>query len=194
VCRASRRAQTYRGSTADPLHVADAAARTPMSDDDRPEHAEVVGRFGRFPHRNATLGRLSTPAEIEYLNAGGATYGQALVPERADVGAEGADMATSTVRVIATFAVRPEHVDEFIRVARETLVVPTRAEPGCLRYDLWQDAADRTRFAMVEEWESAAALDTHLARESLRAAVARLTPMAAESPKVSRFRSVADAT
>jgi quinol monooxygenase YgiN len=98
--------------------------------------------------------------------------------------------ASSVVRVIATFAVHREHVDEFVRVARETLVVPTRAEPGCLEYDLCQDAADPTRFAMVETWESAAALDTHLARESLRVAVARLTPMAAEPPKASRFRSL----
>jgi uncharacterized protein (DUF924 family) len=30
-------------------------------------HAGVVSRFGRFPHRNALLGRKSTPEEIEYL-------------------------------------------------------------------------------------------------------------------------------
>ena len=30
-------------------------------------HQEIIGRFGRFPHRNATLGRASTPAEIAFL-------------------------------------------------------------------------------------------------------------------------------
>jgi len=30
-------------------------------------HAEIVRRFGRFPHRNAVLGRESTPAEVEFL-------------------------------------------------------------------------------------------------------------------------------
>jgi uncharacterized protein (DUF924 family) len=30
-------------------------------------HQEVIARFGRFPHRNQTLGRDSTPAEIEFL-------------------------------------------------------------------------------------------------------------------------------
>ena len=30
-------------------------------------HRAVVERFGRFPHRNAVLGRRSTPAEIDYL-------------------------------------------------------------------------------------------------------------------------------
>lgn len=31
------------------------------------KHADVIRRFGRFPHRNAILGRTSTPAEAEFL-------------------------------------------------------------------------------------------------------------------------------
>jgi len=31
------------------------------------EHLEVLARFGRFPKRNAALGRTSTPAEVTYL-------------------------------------------------------------------------------------------------------------------------------
>lgn len=31
------------------------------------EHAVVIEQFGRFPSRNAALGRASTPAELEYL-------------------------------------------------------------------------------------------------------------------------------
>lgn len=34
-------------------------------------HAMIIGRYGRFPTRNAALGRESTPAEVEYLAAGG---------------------------------------------------------------------------------------------------------------------------
>lgn len=30
-------------------------------------HRRVVDRFGRFPHRNAILGRQSTPEELEFL-------------------------------------------------------------------------------------------------------------------------------
>ena len=32
-------------------------------------HHAIIEKFGRFPHRNATLGRDSTEAEIEYLNS-----------------------------------------------------------------------------------------------------------------------------
>ncbi|MDJ0614918.1 MAG: DUF924 family protein [Rhizobiaceae bacterium] len=35
------------------------------------EHREIIQRFGRFPHRNAVLGRHTTPAEQAYLDGGG---------------------------------------------------------------------------------------------------------------------------
>jgi uncharacterized protein (DUF924 family) len=34
-------------------------------------HADIIRRFGRFPHRNALLGRNTTPAEQAFLDGGG---------------------------------------------------------------------------------------------------------------------------
>jgi uncharacterized protein (DUF924 family) len=34
-------------------------------------HADIIRRFGRFPHRNAVLGRVTTPEEKAYLEADG---------------------------------------------------------------------------------------------------------------------------
>ena len=34
-------------------------------------HHDVIVQFGRFPHRNAALGRSSTPDEQAWLDAGG---------------------------------------------------------------------------------------------------------------------------
>ncbi len=34
-------------------------------------HRDIVARFGRFPHRNAALGRDTTPEERRYLDEGG---------------------------------------------------------------------------------------------------------------------------
>jgi uncharacterized protein (DUF924 family) len=36
-------------------------------------HRDIVRRFGRFPHRNAILGRHTTPAEQAFLDSGGFT-------------------------------------------------------------------------------------------------------------------------
>ncbi|KMO39049.1 hypothetical protein VQ03_16180 [Methylobacterium tarhaniae] len=39
------------------------------------EHHALIRRFGRFPHRNAVLGRPETPAERDYLSGEGAFRG-----------------------------------------------------------------------------------------------------------------------
>jgi uncharacterized protein (DUF924 family) len=37
-------------------------------------HREVIERFGRFPHRNAILGRASTPEELAFLTQPGSSF------------------------------------------------------------------------------------------------------------------------
>ena len=39
------------------------------------KHHEVIARFGRFPHRNALLGRPSSREEQQYLEQGGERFG-----------------------------------------------------------------------------------------------------------------------
>ncbi|HEY4191716.1 MAG TPA: DUF924 family protein, partial [Mesorhizobium sp.] len=34
-------------------------------------HRDIIGRFGRFPHRNAALGRETTPEDRAFLDEGG---------------------------------------------------------------------------------------------------------------------------
>lgn len=38
------------------------------------KHHAIVERFGRFPHRNALLGRASTPEEAEFLTQPGSSF------------------------------------------------------------------------------------------------------------------------
>jgi uncharacterized protein (DUF924 family) len=38
------------------------------------KHRDFIARFGRFPHRNAILGRPSTPEEIEFLKQPGSGF------------------------------------------------------------------------------------------------------------------------
>lgn len=37
-------------------------------------HKEIIDRFGRYPHRNAILGRESTPEEITFLTQPGSSF------------------------------------------------------------------------------------------------------------------------
>jgi uncharacterized protein (DUF924 family) len=37
-------------------------------------HKAIIDRFGRYPHRNAILGRASTPEEIDFLRTPGSSF------------------------------------------------------------------------------------------------------------------------
>jgi len=41
-------------------------------------HRDVIARFGRYPHRNAVLGRTSTAEELAYLEKGDYVYNRSL--------------------------------------------------------------------------------------------------------------------
>lgn len=38
------------------------------------QHRDIIARFGRFPHRNAALGRESTPEELAFLEQPGSSF------------------------------------------------------------------------------------------------------------------------
>jgi quinol monooxygenase YgiN len=54
-----------------------------------------------------------------------------------------------------------------LRAELEKLIGPTAAEPGYVNYDLHQGTEDPDTFVFYENWESAAALDAHLATPHL---------------------------
>jgi uncharacterized protein (DUF924 family) len=44
-----------------------------VSDFER-RHVETLQRFGRYPYRNAALGRPSTPEELDYIKSGNGMF------------------------------------------------------------------------------------------------------------------------
>ena len=49
------------------IRLCEARTEDPVYVDFARRHRDVIAEFGRFPHRNAVLGRLNTPAEEAYL-------------------------------------------------------------------------------------------------------------------------------
>ncbi|KAJ2895323.1 hypothetical protein MKZ38_006701 [Zalerion maritima] len=45
------------------------------------KHRDIIKRFGRFPHRNGPLGRVTTPEEKKWLEEGGETFSRRAEPE-----------------------------------------------------------------------------------------------------------------
>jgi len=99
-------------------------------------------------------------------------------------------MAEETLRVIARIKARPEKIEE-LRALLSGLVEPTRAEPGCLRYELLHNLTDPSYFTFVEEWRDDSALESHFNTGHVKGALARFQELAAEPLDLRRYRAVA---
>ena len=65
------------------------------------------------------------------------------------------------VSVIAQMRAKSGHEAE-VRAMVEALPAPSLKEPGCLKYHVFEDKYYTGSFFTHEEWESEAALETHL--------------------------------
>jgi quinol monooxygenase YgiN len=95
-----------------------------------------------------------------------------------------------SLRVVAVLPAKPDRVDE-VREILKSLIGPTRAESGCITYELLQNNADPAEFTFVEEWESDAALDAHLATAHIQTGLEKVTPLLAGPPDIRRYSLVA---
>ena len=68
-----------------------------------------------------------------------------------------------------------------LRREMQGLVPPTRAEAGCLRYDLHESKTEPGWFLLYEMWKSEADLDTHFQKPYLKAFF-QLAPELTEGP------------
>jgi quinol monooxygenase YgiN len=71
-----------------------------------------------------------------------------------------------------------------LREAALALVGPTRAEAGCLQYDLHKDNDDPGHFFFYERWESMSALEAHAASPHFKAFEARQNELLREPLRV----------
>lgn len=82
-------------------------------------------------------------------------------------------MAKSAVGVVARIVARPESVD-IVREGLTSLLEPTRAEAGCILYELMQSRTDPTDFTFYEEWTDEVSLDAHGQAAHLRSTFQKL--------------------
>lgn len=71
-----------------------------------------------------------------------------------------------------------------------SMVAPTRAERGCINYDLHQSLQDPKLFVFYENWESQEALDRHLQTSHILSAVAKAEKLLAEPIQITLLRKV----
>ncbi len=93
------------------------------------------------------------------------------------------------VRVVARVVALPEQVER-VKAILVDLVMPTRAEKGCIQYDLLQNQSDDTEFTFVEIWQTRADLDAHLASTHLETAGHQLVGLLATGVDIRLYSTV----
>lgn len=63
--------------------------------------------------------------------------------------------------IVANIRTKPEHAEQ-VRAELEKLIPITRAEGGCLQYDLHRDNEDPAHFMFYETWASREQWQTHM--------------------------------
>ncbi len=95
-------------------------------------------------------------------------------------------MPENTLRVVAIMKAKPGKESE-LRALLESLVEPTSKEAGYLRYEMHGNINDPAEFVFVEEWQTEADLDAHLASPHLQAAIERIPDLLSGELEIRRL-------
>lgn len=89
------------------------------------------------------------------------------------------------------------HVDLTVQSDKETefltaiqsFAAQARQATGCLQFRVYQEAADKNRFGLYEEWQSTAEAEAYLQSEALDEFRAVLGPLLAAPPQSSYYKA-----
>ena len=95
----------------------------------------------------------------------------------------------SQLDVVAHIQAAPGE-EALVREVLESYVAPTRLEEGCLRYDLFVDVDDPSKFTFIEEWTSAEALHNHSQSAHIAAGRARVEGKLARPGQVMKLTRI----
>jgi quinol monooxygenase YgiN len=86
----------------------------------------------------------------------------------------------SALYLVATLKTSPGAEADLVAAMR-TLVPQSKAEPGCIQYDLHVDIADPTVLIVYEIWRDQQALDSHVGSPHFQAFLATATPLLSDA-------------
>ena len=69
--------------------------------------------------------------------------------------------------IVANITAKPEKID-LVKAELEKLIDITRAEQGCLQYDLHQDNENPAHFVFYENWKSRELWQAHMSAQHLQ--------------------------
>ncbi|MEO8368132.1 MAG: putative quinol monooxygenase [Candidatus Solibacter sp.] len=81
--------------------------------------------------------------------------------------------------------------EDALREKLSGFVAPTRAENGCVQYDLHESEDHPGQFLFFERWTSAQELEAHLASPHIASVLPELGSILAQPARISKFRQIA---
>lgn len=84
---------------------------------------------------------------------------------------------SSTMKIVAILVARPDR-GEALKALLFGMAPACRAEPGCLRWDVWRDPAQPDRFVLDELYVDASAVAAHRASGHFADYLARIGDLA----------------
>src|SRR5262249_37316091 len=89
----------------------------------------------------------------------------------------------SDLIIIASATARPDREAEFESALRD-VAGPTRAQPGCVQFQLLRSTANRATLVGFERWASGHDHQQHLAGAHVQTLMARMADLLAEPPSI----------
>lgn len=89
--------------------------------------------------------------------------------------------------IAGKFKCKPEKKDELLSVI-ESLVIPSRAEDGCISYNCHEDVFTAGDFLFFEEWRSQEDIDLHFTKPYLIAAMTAFPDLIVGAPEIKIYK------
>lgn len=102
-------------------------------------------------------------------------------------------MKDEKIVLIARLKVKADKIDE-TKAAALAIVEASRAEEGCINYDIHQSIEDETVFFWHETWKNKAAIDEHFATPFFGEFFKTVEQVAAEPPQINLTKKITDQT
>lgn len=94
-----------------------------------------------------------------------------------------------TVKVVALVSVKSGQDEAFIAAA-EKCVTASRAEPGVIHYELWQETDGDRRFVFNELYRDDEAVEAHMTSDHFKAFGMAARDLAADRPTIIKTHAV----
>jgi len=98
-------------------------------------------------------------------------------------------MENKKITILARMKAK-QGMEEEVKQELLSLVGPTRAEAGCINYDLHQSTENRCLFMLYENWVSKRALEEHIGMPYLKAFMKKTKEVLAEPADITLWEGI----